>query len=75
MTKKAKPMEEVFVVVPANSTIAHKTLAEAFAQAKDECDISGDEYYVLKVMKSWIVALPEEPEPEITDMDLDGLLL
>lgn len=62
----------IFVVVPASSLILDKTFEGAECKAKEEYDISGEEFEILEVTKAWLVSVPEEPK--VTEDDLSNLL-
>lgn len=72
--KKTQKVETAFIVIPVDATLAYNSLEFAKSSAKDECEISGSDFYIFEVVKSWHVQIPDEPEAEIADSDLENLL-
>ena len=72
MATKKKNLASIFVVVPANSLIIDSTFEGAESKAKEEYDISGEEFEILEVTKAWLVSVPEGPK--VTEDDLSNLV-
>ena len=57
-----------------DAILVENNLEDAKERAKGECEISGTSYEVLEVVRAWSVMIPEEPEPEVIEEDLEVLL-
>lgn len=73
MSKK-KPLTSVFVVVSENGIEGTKTTFHSAKEQADNLWICEDKpSKILEVVNAWDVDLPEEPNPEISKMDLEDL--
>lgn len=74
---KKKPVQNDFwyVIVPANEMTPFRYLKKALEQAKDL--ISDEEniepLQVLKVTQSWVVEVPEIPEPVVKEEEAEDM--
>ncbi len=73
-TKKKLPTDVVYVVVPVSQIGTFYSLKGAQEQAKGNLTFDdSDSFRVLEVTKSWIVEIPDHPEPTIEEESLDDL--
>ncbi len=73
-TKKKLPTDIVYVVVPTSQISAFYSLKDAQEHSKDSLAWDdSDSFRILAVTKSWIVEIPEQPEPIIDEESLDDL--
>lgn len=70
---KKGQVEEVYIVVPWNSALVERKYDIAKKVAIEECNISGEEMLILKVVKVDTVSLPADPEPEVHSHELGEL--
>lgn len=69
-----KKIEKIYIVVPATDPLIYKTLLDAQVSAKDECSIGGQDMQIFEVVRAWYVQIPDEPEPEVAEDELENLL-
>ncbi len=73
-TKKKLPTDVVYVLVPTSQITTYYSLKDAQERAKDDLVFDdSDSFRILAVTKSWVVEIPEQPEPIIDEESLDDL--
>lgn len=69
-----RKFDRLYFIVPSSSALVHQSYANAVESAKEECSISGEDFYILEVVKMSQVSIPQEPEPEVSECDLEEVL-
>lgn len=75
MATKKKVIEKLYVEVPRDDIVAYKTSQEAIDAAKEDMEYGNSgTRVVLEVTKFWVIEIPDDPEPEVTEESLEELL-